>query len=126
MPSSQDGEVKELSRKLYWAITSTLTLSRDQKHTTFSWCVRMAEGIIKRHETPPPPASRKTEKGVPCDGGRRGGLGLVGPSPPGALSRPSPDRLAAFVVCQRGLHERARRHVDKMYGRNGKEPVQGE
>lgn len=43
---------KELIRKLYWSITSTLTLDRDQKAQTFAWCARVGTAIISRAAEP--------------------------------------------------------------------------
>lgn len=59
-------EEKELTRKLYWSITSTLPLDRDQKTRTFAWCARVGVGIVSRaaepHLPPPVPESASSEK----------------------------------------------------------------
>lgn len=57
---------KELIRKLYWSITSTLTLDRDQKAQTFAWCARVGTAIISRAAEPhlplPVPTSTAPDK----------------------------------------------------------------
>lgn len=57
---------KELVRKLYWSITSTVPLDRDQKAQTFAWCARVGAGIISRSAEPhlplPVPNSTVPEK----------------------------------------------------------------
>lgn len=46
---------KELSRKLYWSITSTIALSKEEKSQTFSWCVSLAVRVLKRAASEPRP-----------------------------------------------------------------------
>ncbi len=49
---------KELTRKLYWTVSSTLPLTREQKKTTFTWAAHLAEQLVRRAAAAPPPASR--------------------------------------------------------------------
>jgi len=56
---------KELTRKLFWAVTSTCKLTRQQRSSTFTWAADLAEKILTRTETeqkdtgkPLPSASR--------------------------------------------------------------------
>jgi len=45
---------KELLRKLYWAISSTCSLTKEQKVSTLRWCARISHSIALRyHESPP-------------------------------------------------------------------------
>lgn len=47
MAPTEKNDVKELTRKLYWAISSTLrNLDKQQRTDTFNWAARMAERII--------------------------------------------------------------------------------
>jgi len=57
-PGDPTSAEKELTRKLYWSITSTLSLDRDQKRSTFGWVAELAVKIVARHGRPSPPASR--------------------------------------------------------------------
>ncbi len=75
-PSSEE---KELIRKLYWAITSTLPLDQAHKTQTFAWCVRIGSAIVARATTSPPPAFRSPPnakadpRGVKVDQRRKNG-----------------------------------------------------
>jgi len=57
-PGSETDSQKELTRKLFWAITSTIPLLREQRQTTFSWACELADKLLARAAAAPPPASR--------------------------------------------------------------------
>ncbi len=116
--SNETSAEKELTRKLYWAITSTISLTPEQKKTTFSWVCGFAEKLLERAAVSPPPATRSNGlrgKALAIERKRcytaQAGGGVAGSSdqePPRALpserttSRAthltvvSPERLAAF------------------------------
>jgi len=60
--NEQTSVVKELTRKLYWSIASTVALSKEQKATTFSWAASYAERVAQRVSAAPPPAFRTSIK----------------------------------------------------------------
>jgi len=54
--------LKELTRKLHWAVTSTCNLDRDRKIATFAWAARVAQSILLRAVASSPSASRNPSK----------------------------------------------------------------
>lgn len=131
-PSSAE---KELTRKLYWAITSTLSLTRPQKTSTFSWVADLAEKIVKRASAAPPPAARSETPGRPtlARGGKKRYAALAGggaagsfrksggeplPSKDTASRQPhphgsNPARHAAFLARQASLKVRAVDYMER-------------
>jgi len=135
-PSSEE---KELTRKLYWSITSTFQVSSAEKRVIFNWAADLATRIAEKRTAAPPPASRfdaGDSKPAPVAPGRKraydgqagGGAarGLNGrrravPSSPSQLRAGSathsslaafpPQGYAAFLERQAGLKERALRHM---------------
>jgi len=55
--------LRELTRKLYWAVSSTIPLNTAQKKTTFSWAADLADKLIARAAVLPPPAIRPQNLG---------------------------------------------------------------
>jgi len=124
---------KELTRKLYWSITSTLSLTPAQKKSTFSWVADFAEKVVSRHSVPPPPASRPETRGSQklASSRRNGYAALAGGGAAGRLDRggrrplPSkrtaskpthppetdPARLAAWAAAQASMRTRARKYM---------------
>lgn len=52
---------KELIRKLYWSITSTIPLTPELKAETFRWCVRLGARLCESAARAPSPAIRPSE-----------------------------------------------------------------
>lgn len=113
MPRSVEGflsdstdPIKELTRKLYWAVSSTLPLSRDQKKTSFTWAANLAERIAAAAAARPPPASRSnglTGKALAMEK-KRGyaapaGGGAAGSSDPIPSGNPS-ERMRSWEASQ--------------------------
>lgn len=59
--SDDTDDQKELTRKLYWAISSTIPLNQAQKASTFKWCADLAERLLARGNLAPPPATRSQQ-----------------------------------------------------------------
>jgi len=53
--SDSSSPEKELTRKLYWSVTSTIPLNREQKKTTFGWACRLAGQLLERAAANPSP-----------------------------------------------------------------------
>lgn len=121
---------KELIRKLYWAISSTIQLDKDQKSRLWEWSCSFGVRFIARVAEAPPPASRsapdlKTRTASPRDinsrngyHGQAGGGGGTGlkkgaerPSQkrPGRRVEPSPPS-SAFLATQARLKAAALKH----------------
>jgi len=94
---------KELARKLYWAISSTVPITAGQKRTAFIWAADMAERLVKRIEATPPPASRHLSPGKRLAMGKKNGYAALagggaagsldqtgGAAPNSSLQRPPP------------------------------------
>jgi len=117
MEPSDKELAKELTRKLYWALSSTLDLTRQQRSTTFTWAAQMADRVLQRHlPSLPPPVDTASSNGYHGQAEGRGG-GRNDPSiskDPGSLPPPN---MAAWEVEQRKMRERAWAHVLK--ARNG-------
>jgi len=100
--SDDTDDAKELTRKLYWAVSSTITLTKESKASTFSWAADLAEKIVKRSNLAPPPAIRTRAQGVALGRSKRY-TGLAGGGAAGrldggeAVSRPPlrPSRAAS-------------------------------
>lgn len=105
--SDGNDDGKELTRKLYWAVSSTIPLTRELKASTFSWAADLAEKILKRAEIAPPPAIRSNGRQVALDRQKRytglAGGGAAGRLDTGGESRlPSRRPLAAAAPTSRG------------------------
>jgi len=101
--SDPNDDHKELTRKLYWAVSSTIPLDRDRKKSTFTWAADLAEKVLDRVENAPPPAIRPKDTG-----GKRLAMGrkdryaaLAGGGAAGSL-----DRAAAAVPPSRSVRSK--------------------
>jgi len=128
---------KELTRKLYWTVSSTLPLTREQKATTFTWAAHLAEQLVRRAVAAPPPASRpfkpsnaqqaaklasraKGRYAAQAGGGAADGLKGRRTVPPDEGPRErkaAPPPSAAFLERQAALKARAIRYMK--HGSNG-------
>lgn len=99
---------KELTRKLFWAITSTFpNLAKGQRISTFSWAAQLADRIIDgRQPSLPLPVDSSPSNGYTGLAEGRGG-GRKRPSSSSALSPSTAARLAAFRAEQAALTARA-------------------
>lgn len=53
------GALKELSRKLYWAVSSTLELARGEKGSTYQWADGLAKAMLLKHRGVDKPSARR-------------------------------------------------------------------
>ena len=112
MAPSGDDSAKQLTRKLYWAISSTYPrLSRQQKTATFTWAADMAERIIQRVDPSLPPAvDTPSSNGYHGQAEGRGG-GRYDPSIQRGTPPLPPPNMQAWEQQQRVMRERAWAHV---------------
>lgn len=112
MAPSEHDLCKELTRKLYWAITSTITgLDRAGKATSFTWAADMAERIIARtHPSHPPPVDSGRSNGYTGLADGRGG-GRVKPSLPRFSRSQPPPNQAVWEQQQAAMREKAWAYV---------------
>lgn len=126
-------DAKELTRKLFWAVTSSLDLPPDARRTTFIWAADLAETILNRFLTSPPTASRpensheihtdragKNSHNGQAVGGEAGRNGsgstrslptTLRPSRPPPRPVPSLESQKRFASAQAHLRRRAREYV---------------
>jgi len=107
-----EDHTKELARKLYWAISSTLSgLSKQQRSDMFNWASRMADRIITDcHPSLPPTVDNRDSNGYHGQAVGRGG-GRNNPSIPRASRPQPPPDLPAWERQQAAMRERAWAHV---------------
>lgn len=126
MAHSGDKQAKELSRKLFWAISSTYPqLTREQKANTFTWAADMADRIISRlNPSLPPPVDTAPPDGYHGQAEGRGG-GRNDPSIPRNVRPLPPPNMAAWARQQRTMRERAWDHVLKGRSNGHQMPIPG-
>jgi len=114
MAPSDDDHVKQLTRKLFWAISSTIPqLTRQQKATTFTWAADMAERVIDRlHPSLPPTVDSVASTGYHGQAEGRGG-GRNEPSHTKVTRPLPPPNMQAWERDQAVMRERAWAHVLK-------------
>lgn len=114
MALPDDDHVKQLTRKLYWAISSTFPrLTREEKAKTFSWAAQMAERVIQRvHPSLPPPVDTAAHNGYHGQAEGRGG-GRYDPSLPRRSRALPPPNMADWTLQQAAMRKRAWGHVMK-------------
>jgi len=113
MGSTDDNDAKELTRKLFWAVTSTIPrLSKGQRSSTFTWAANLAERILADcHPSLPPTVAKKGTKRYHGQAEGRGG-GRINPSiTRNGPAPPSPIKQAEFEKRQVGMRERAWAYV---------------
>ncbi len=112
MAPSDDSPQKQLTRKLYWAITSTFPkLSRADKAKTFTWAADMAERVIQRvHPSLPPAVDTNPQNGYAVQAEGRGG-GRYDPSHTNGSRPLPPPSMPAWERQQAVMRERAWAHV---------------
>ncbi len=104
---------KQLTRKLYWAISSTCPhLTKQQKAATFSWAASMAERIIDRLPSLPPSVDSASSNGYHGQAEGRGG-GRNDPSIQRNVRSLPPPNMPAWERQQALMRERAWAHVLK-------------
>lgn len=101
---------KELTRKLYWAVSSTVPLQNAQKASTFSWCAQLATRILSRVESIPPPALRSNQSSRTSvdPKGKNGYASMAGGGAAGSLDKrhrqgPSSKRMRSGAVTPRSI-----------------------
>ncbi len=124
MAPSDNDHVKQLTRKLYWAISSTYPqLTREQKATTFTWAADMAERIMSRLvPSLPPSVDSGSSNGYHGQAVGRGG-GRNDPS----IQRPTrslpPPNMPAWEREQAVMRDRAWAHVLKGRSNGAQLPI---
>lgn len=110
-PSPHD-PVKELTRKLYWAVTSTFPrMSKDQKRSTFGWAADMADRIATRTLAALPPSVDNNHRNSHTGQAVGRGGGRYNPSLPRSDRPPPPPNQEAWVLDQAAMREKAWAHV---------------
>lgn len=95
MDASDHDYAKELTRKLYWAVSSTFPLTKQQRATSFTWAADMADRMLKRlHPSHPLPVDKRPSNGYHGQADGRGG-GRYKPSiQRGVPPQPLPNQAA--------------------------------
>lgn len=123
--STDDDGLKELTRKLFWAIDSSRKLTRSQKADCFKWAARLAERVIERHPSHPPPVdTSKQSSYTGLADGRGGGRDKSSIQRPSRRS-PPPD-MPAWERRQAEMREKAWGYVDRAGMANGQYPIPSE
>jgi len=114
MAASSDEHTKQLTRKLFWAVSSTFPqLTKQQKVSTFTWAADMAERILSRiHPSLPPSVDRDVSNGYHGQAEGRGG-GRYDPSISRSVRHLPPPNMAAWEKQQAVLRARAWAYVLK-------------
>lgn len=114
MAVSTDPDIRELTRKLYWSVSSTIpNLSKQQKSSTFTWAANLAERIMDNLRPSLPPAvDTKPSNGYHGQAEGRGG-GRHDPSYTGKVRPLPPPNMPAWEKQQEALRVRAWAHVSK-------------
>lgn len=114
MAPSQDDPTKELTRKLFWAISSSLPgLTRQQKASTFTWAADMAERVLTRiHPSLPPAVDSPSTNDYHGQAVGRGG-GRNRSSLPSDVRLLPPPNMPAWERSQAAMRARAWAHVQK-------------
>ena len=112
MAASESSDAKELTRKLFWAVSSTFPgLTKQEKAKTFSWAADLAERMIDRR---PPSLS------LPVDFGQKNGYhgqavgrggGKNRPSIQRSIPPPPPSDQPAWDRQQAGMRRKAWAYV---------------
>jgi len=111
MEPSEDDLAKELTRKLFWAVSSTVRgLNKQQRTSTFNWASHLAGRIVSGHPSLPPPVDSMEKNRYHGQaegrGGGRNNLSL----PKGATPPPPPD-MEGWLRKQEEMRERAWSYV---------------
>jgi len=108
MAAPQDPAVKELTRKLYWAVTSSITsLNKQQKGSTFNWAAHLAERILSSRVAFRPPSVDKSPLNV--DNGQADGRGGGRYDPSHTKGRPPLPDPAKQQAWERDQEEKRRK-----------------
>lgn len=112
MAPSEHDDVKELTRKLYWAVSSTLRLTKRQKTTTFTWAADMAERIcLRSHPSLPPSVDSDGLNGYHGQAEGRGGGRIRSSIQRSATRKPPLPDQAGWERRQQALRDRAWAYV---------------
>jgi len=114
MDAPSGDHVKQLARKLYWAVSSSIpNLSKQQRSSTFDWAKRMAERIVDDcHPSLPPPVDARSANGYTGQAEGRGG-GRNRSSIQRSSRPPPPPEMPAWELAQAAMRGRAWAHVLK-------------
>lgn len=114
MAPSDDSLEKQLTRKLYWAVSSSFKhLDRQQKASTFTWAADMAERIISRiGPSLPLPVDTDTGSSYHRQAEGRGG-GRYDPSIPRTSRTLPPPNMPAWEAQQQAMRDRAWAYVSR-------------
>lgn len=124
MAPSEKQAAKELTRKLFWAVSSTFpSLTKQERSKTFSWAAEMADRIIDRcHPSLPPTVDNQLSDGYHGQAEGRGG-GRYNPSL-SRVARPlPPPNLAAWERNQEVMRQRAWAYVLKGRSEGAQLPI---
>jgi len=107
MASPERDLAKELTRKLHWAVTSTIPHhTPEQRRSTFIWAANLAERLARRPSLPPS-VGQEAAKRVGLNGGREGRRARHIPSIQGAGKPPSPSGQQAWEAKQAAMRAKA-------------------
>ncbi len=113
MAAPEDKTVKELTRKLYWAVTSSIpSLNKQQKGSTFNWAAHLAERILSsRVAFRPPPVDKSpiNVDNLQADG--RGGGRYNSSHTKGRPRPPNPAKQEAWELDQAEKRRKAWEYV---------------
>lgn len=117
MAAPDDKLVKELTRKLYWAVSSSIpTLTKQQKGSTFGWAANLAERILTSRVAFRPPSVDKSPINVDNEQADGRGGGRYTPShTTGPRHLPNPPERLAWERDQAAKREKAWEHVARYW-----------
>lgn len=122
MATSTPDPAKELTRKLFWAVTSCFPrLDQQERRQTFNWAADLADRIIAARLPALPPSVDKRRHGRYAGLAEGRGGGRVRPSHTKESLTPDPARLAAFSAQQAAFRTRAWDYVHGT-GSDGRQP----